>query len=44
MAYKCLRCGKVIDELPEGIIRCPSCSFRVLEKIRAEVVEEVKAR
>ncbi len=44
MAYKCLRCGKVIDELPEGIIRCPSCSFRVLEKIRAEVVKEVKAR
>jgi len=43
MAYKCVRCGKVIENLPEGIIRCPSCSFRVLEKVRAEVSKEVKA-
>jgi len=42
--YKCVRCGKEIDELPQGPIRCPVCSFRVIEKVRSEVVKEVAAR
>lgn len=42
--YKCVRCGKEIKDLPEGSVRCPYCSFRVVEKQRAEVVKEVLAR
>ncbi len=42
--YKCVRCGKEIESLNEGPIRCPSCSFRVIEKIRAPVVTEVSAK
>lgn len=42
--YKCVRCGKDIDSLSEGPIRCPSCSFRVIEKVRPEVGKDVKAR
>jgi len=39
--YKCVRCGRVVENLPDGPVRCPSCSFRVLEKMRSEVVKEV---
>jgi DNA-directed RNA polymerase subunit RPC12/RpoP len=42
--YKCIKCGIVLDTIPEGIIRCPNCSFRVLEKLRPDIVKEVIAR
>lgn len=42
--YKCVRCGKQMESLPEGSIRCPSCSFRVIEKIRPAVAAEVSAK
>jgi len=44
--YECVRCGLVFDgeKIAErGIIKCPSCSFRVLKKVKPPVVHRVKA-
>lgn len=41
--YKCVRCGREFDSLLEGPIRCPNCSFRVIEKVRPDVVKNIKA-
>ncbi|PIU22428.1 MAG: DNA-directed RNA polymerase subunit P [Candidatus Diapherotrites archaeon CG08_land_8_20_14_0_20_30_16] len=41
--YKCVRCGKEFDGLLEGPVRCPYCSFRVIEKVRPDVVKTVRA-
>lgn len=41
--YKCLRCGKEFDELLDGPVRCPFCSYRAVEKTRPEVIKEVLA-
>ncbi len=41
--YKCVRCGKIFEAQLDGPVRCPYCSFRVIEKIRAEVIKEIKA-
>lgn len=42
--YKCVRCGTLMGEFPVGIIRCPNCSFRVVQKLGSEVVREIPAR
>ncbi len=42
--YKCVKCGKEFDELPKGLVRCPSCAYRVLIKLRSPVTKKVKAR
>jgi len=41
--YKCVRCGKEFDSLLAGPVRCPYCSFRVIEKVRSEVTKIVPA-
>jgi DNA-directed RNA polymerase subunit RPC12/RpoP len=41
--YRCIRCEKEFEGIIEGPVRCPQCSFRVLEKVRPEVVKEVLA-
>ena len=42
--YKCARCGNEFDELQEGMIRCPSCAFKVIYKQRGPIVKKVQAR
>jgi len=47
IVYECLKCGaKVTSEELSRIqeIKCPSCGFRVLRKIRPPVVRRLKAR
>ncbi len=43
MAYKCLNCGKKIESLPEGVVRCPVCGYRVVSKLRDNISKEIKA-
>ncbi len=42
--YRCGKCGEIFDKLPQGVIRCPQCAFKVLYKTRDPVAKEVKAR
>ncbi|MFB6076288.1 MAG: DNA-directed RNA polymerase subunit P [Candidatus Aenigmatarchaeota archaeon] len=46
MMYKCLKCGKDVDD--EDIakrIRCPYCGYRILKKKRPKgTIKKVKAR
>ena len=41
---KCSNCGRRVEKLPEGRVRCPHCGSRMLFKPRQEVVRKVKAR
>ncbi|ACX73445.1 MAG: DNA-directed RNA polymerase subunit P [Methanococci archaeon] len=43
--YKCLNCKKIIrmEELGKRA-RCPHCSYKILVKLRPNVVKHVKAR
>ena len=43
MAFKCLKCRKVIENVDERV-RCPYCGFRIFSKMRAKVVKKVRAR
>ncbi len=40
---KCGSCGRDIDKLPEGRLRCPHCGSHILYKPRREIVKKVKA-
>ena len=42
--YKCGKCGEKFNKLPEGIIRCPVCAFKILYKEREPISKTVKAR
>lgn len=40
---RCGGCGRLVEKLPEGKLRCPYCSYRVLYKVRPEkLVKKVK--
>jgi DNA-directed RNA polymerase subunit RPC12/RpoP len=43
--YKCLGCGKVIkiDLASSGKIICPSCGYRIVEKMRPKVAKKIEA-
>ncbi len=41
---KCINCGKIIEEFPEGRVQCPHCGSRMLFKPRPKVVRKVKAK
>jgi DNA-directed RNA polymerase subunit P len=43
MAFKCLKCKKVIEDMEERI-RCPFCGYRIFIKMRPEVVKRVQAK
>jgi len=43
MAFKCLKCKKIIESAEERV-RCPFCGYRIFSKMRPEVVKRVKAR
>ena len=42
--YKCAKCGERFDKLQEGVIRCPTCAFRVIYKERGPIAKKLKAR
>lgn len=42
--YKCGKCGETFERLPDGVIRCPQCAYKILYKLREPVAKEVKAR
>jgi DNA-directed RNA polymerase subunit RPC12/RpoP len=42
--FKCSVCGRLVEKLPEGRVRCPHCGSRVLLKVRPETVKKVKAK
>ena len=44
MAYKCAKCGKVFDLLPDGMIRCSACAYKILFRQRDPIAKELKAR
>ena len=44
MAYKCAKCGEVIQSMPQGIIRCPSCANKIMYRVRENVAKDIKAR
>ncbi|MCS7093654.1 MAG: DNA-directed RNA polymerase subunit P [Candidatus Aenigmarchaeota archaeon] len=42
--YRCLKCKSLITEFIEGKVMCPHCGYRILIKLRPEVVKRVQAR
>ncbi len=42
--YKCLQCGKTVDVIFSGAVRCPGCGFKIFEKLRAPITKTIKAR
>jgi len=48
LVYECIRCGAKVSinelELRGGGVKCTSCGYRVLKKIRPPVVKRVRAR
>ncbi|MFQ6075783.1 MAG: RNA polymerase Rbp10 [Candidatus Bathyarchaeia archaeon] len=47
IVYKCVSCGALIDAsqlalIPE--IKCTTCGYRVLRKVRPPIVKRMKAR
>ncbi len=44
MAYRCAKCGNEFDELPKGMVRCPSCAYKIVFKTRDPLAKEIKAR
>lgn len=43
MAYKCAKCGTEVQNVYEGLVRCPSCGYRILYKLREPISKTVKA-
>jgi DNA-directed RNA polymerase subunit RPC12/RpoP len=44
MSYKCGKCGYVVDSLSEGLVRCPSCAYKILYKTRQPIAKNVIAK
>lgn len=44
MPYRCAKCGEVINALPEGILRCPVCAYKIMYKVREPIAKNIKAR
>ncbi len=44
MSYKCGKCGCVVDFTPDGLVRCPSCAYKILYKTRQPVAKNVIAK
>ena len=42
--YKCGKCHETFKDLPEGLIRCPHCAYKILYKTRPKVTKNIKAR
>ena len=48
IVYECVRCGAKVPlrdlELRGGGIKCTSCGYRILRKVRPPIVKRVPAR
>ncbi len=44
MAYKCSKCGTIVEELSKGSIRCPNCANKVFFKVRPPILKTVQAK
>ncbi|MGB9740923.1 MAG: DNA-directed RNA polymerase subunit P [Candidatus Bathyarchaeia archaeon] len=46
--YECVRCGAKVSseelELRGGEIKCTTCGYRILKKIKPPVVKRIQAR
>jgi DNA-directed RNA polymerase subunit RPC12/RpoP len=42
MGYVCGQCGKEVQSIAEGMVRCPSCGYRLLYKVRDPIAKTVK--
>ena len=42
--YKCAKCGAVVQDLAVGVIRCSSCGYKVLFKLREPITKTIKGR
>jgi len=42
--YECGKCHKTFNSMPEGLIRCPVCAYKVIYKTRPEIAKTIKAR
>ena len=42
--YKCINCGKLFEDSARGAVRCPSCAYRVVEKVRPAITKTISAR
>ena len=42
--YKCLQCGKEVQTIVMGSIRCPGCGFKIFTKTREPISKTVKAQ
>ena len=42
MPYACGKCGTEVASVAEGMVRCPSCGYRILYKKRESVAKTVK--
>jgi DNA-directed RNA polymerase subunit RPC12/RpoP len=43
LMLKCGGCGRTVETLPEGRLRCPHCGSHLLYKLRKPIVKRVKA-
>ena len=44
MTYRCGNCDRTFEKIEATGIRCPYCGYRILFKVRPDVVRKVKAR
>ncbi|MFA5763358.1 MAG: DNA-directed RNA polymerase subunit P [archaeon] len=42
MGYKCAKCGAEVSSVEEGMVRCPSCGFRIIYKTRDPIAKTIK--
>ena len=42
--YRCGKCSEQFNELPKGVIRCPSCAHKILFRVRDPLTKIVKAQ
>jgi len=43
MSYRCAKCGTEVNNVSEGLVRCPSCGHRILYKTREPIAKEIKS-
>ncbi len=42
MGYKCGKCGTKVTTIEEGMVRCPSCGYRIIYKTRESLAKTIK--
>ncbi|RLG72728.1 MAG: DNA-directed RNA polymerase subunit P [Methanobacteriota archaeon] len=45
MIYRCGGCKALVElDLEYGGVRCPKCGFRILYKVRPEIVKRIRVK